>query len=253
MSTVTVDLPGYAKAVFRYGRPIVLAVALLMSIPGEIHLAEVAGWGLFSTGLGHINMATLMPVCVSVYAACSAVIADVAKRLHLPNRKSALVGAIVALALALAAQDISHLIQLNYMHTGWVLVAAVSAIPPLVAAHMLHMAAAPESTASEVEVQEPEELEDDDMNDETTQAGNARRRGGRKGLSVAEVEEAVKRLKEAGDEVTPETLGLILKRAPRTARRYLESYNKAMKTRQERQEAAQAAEGPAPQMLPLAA
>ncbi|MEU8948818.1 hypothetical protein [Streptomyces sp. NPDC048489] len=244
---MTVDLPGYAKGMRRVGPPLVLAVALLMSIPGEIHLAEVAGWGRFSFfGFG-LNMATLMPVCVSVYAACSAVIADVAKRLNLPNRKSAITGAVAALILALCAQDISHLIQLNYMHTGWLLVGAVSAIPPIVAAHMLHMSAAPADTSSVHEVPEPEELEYDDEDDEMTEAGNGRRRGGRKGLSLDEVEEAIRSLKDAGDDVTPENLAVILKRAPRTARRYLDKVKAA------EAKAKQPEEAPAAPMLPLTA
>ncbi|MFF8629723.1 hypothetical protein [Streptomyces werraensis] len=217
---MSIDLPGYAKAVFRYGRPVVLLTALIMSIPGEIHLAEVAGWEAVTIWGVTFNVAWLMPVCVSVYAACSAVIADVSKRLGLPNRKSALAGAVAALALALAAQDVSHLIQLDYMGTSWVLVALVSAIPPLVAFHMLHMAAAPESTASEVVVEEAaDEFEDDDEN----VSAKPRRRGkpGRPGLTEEEVLAAVEKLKTAGDEVTPENLGQVLNRSARTARRYL--------------------------------
>lgn len=220
MSTVSIDLPGYAKAVFRYGRPVVLLTALIMSIPGEIHLAEVAGWQAVNILGLTFNVAWLMPVCVSVYAACSAVIADVSKRLGLPNRKSALAGAVAALALALTAQDVSHLIQLDYMGTSWLLVALVSAIPPLVAFHMLHMAAAPESTASVVEVEEPQDEFEDD---EDVSEDKPRKRGkpGRPGLDLAEVEAAVEKLNAAGEKVTPENLGQVLNRSARTARRYL--------------------------------
>lgn len=227
MSTVSIDLPGYAKAVFRYGRPVVLLTALVMSIPGEIHLAQVAGWEAVSLLGLTFNVAWLMPVCVSVYAACSAVIADISKRLGLPNRKSALAGAVAALALALTAQDVSHLIQLDYMGTSWLLVALVSAIPPLVAFHMLHMAATPESTASVVEIEEPEldEFEDD----EDVAEKKPRRRGkpGRPGLELSEVEEAIKNLEAAGEQVTPENLGQVLNRAPRTARRYIAQIQRA--------------------------
>jgi hypothetical protein len=211
VSTVSIDLPWYAKLVFRMGRPVVLVAALLMSIPGEIHLAIVAGWSP--------DVAKLMPVCVSVYAACSAVIADVAKRRNLPTRKSALIGAGAALILALAAQDVSHLIEQDYMHSSAILVGIVSAIPPLVVAHMLHMAAAPENTASVVEVDEPE----DDFEDEHQEQAEKprKRRRGRPGLTEAEVQVAIDRLNTAGEKVTPENLAKILNRAPRTARRYL--------------------------------
>ncbi|WP_435270967.1 hypothetical protein [Streptomyces sp. 1222.5] len=222
MSTVSIDLPPYAKAVFKAGRPIVLLTALIMSIPGEIHLAEVAGWSRFSFFGFSFNVSTLMPVCVSVYAACSAVIADVAKRLKLPNRRSALAGAVAALGLALAAQDMSHLIEQDYMHSSWVLVALVSAIPPIVAFHMLHMAATPESTASVVEVEELEDNEDQDVTKRPR-----KRKPGRPGLDPAEVEEAIEKLNAAGKKVTPENLGSVLNRSARTARRYLSEVRKA--------------------------
>lgn len=244
MSTVSIDLPGYAKVVFQYGRPVVLLTALIMSIPGEIHLAEVAGWGSVSVLGATFNVAWLMPVCVSVYAACSAVIADVSKRLGLPNRKSALAGAVAALALALVAQDVSHLIQLNYMGTSWLLVALVSAIPPLVAFHMLHMAAAPESTASVVEVEEPA---DNAADKDVTSKKAPKRRGkpGRPGLPEEEVLAAIERLEKAGEEVTPENLGQILNRSARQARRYLTDVKKAGK------KAAQADQSSSDGMLPL--
>jgi hypothetical protein len=241
VSTVSIDLPWYAKLVFKAGRPVVLVAALLMSIPGEIHLAEVAGWDHVSIGGHSFNVAALMPVCVSVYAACSAVIADVAKRLKLPNRKSALVGAGAALALALAAQDISHLIALDYMGAGKVLVGAVSAIPPLVAAHMLHMAAAPAVTASVVEV---DEFEDDEFEAEDMTEKPRKRRPGRPGLTEAEVQAAIDQLNAAGKNVTPENLAQILNRSARTARRYLGQIKRAEMAAEE---AAQQPEG----MLPL--
>jgi hypothetical protein len=212
-----------------------------MSIPGEIHLAEVAGWDHVSIWGHSFNVAALMPVCVSVYAACSAVIADVAKRLKLPNRKSALVGAGAALALALAAQDISHLIALDYMGAGKVLVGAVSAIPPLVAAHMLHMAAAPAVTASVVEV---DEFEDDEFEAEDMTEKPRKRRPGRPGLTEAEVQAAIDQLNAAGKNVTPENLAQILNRSARTARRYLGQIKRAEMAAEE---AAQQPEG----MLPL--
>ncbi|WP_326827462.1 hypothetical protein [Streptomyces sp. NBC_01751] len=249
MSTVSVDLPWYAKLVFKAGRPVVLVAALLMSIPGEIHLAEVAGWDHVSIWGHSFNVAALMPVCVSVYAACSAVIADVAKRLKLPNRKSALIGAGAALALALAAQDISHLIALDYMGAGKLLVAAVSAIPPLVAAHMLHMAAAPAATASVHEV--VEEDQEDEFEDEADEDGTVAKLGkrrGRPGLTEAEVQSAIQQLQDAGETVTPQNLGQILNRAPRTARRYLAAMQRAQKAAEKK--AAQAQQS-ADDMLPL--
>jgi hypothetical protein len=221
VSTVSIDLPWYAKLVFKAGRPVVLVAALLMSIPGEIHLAIVAGWSP--------EVAKLMPVCVSVYAACSAVIADVAKRRNLPTRKSALIGAGAALVLALTAQDVSHLIEQDYMNSSGVLVAIVSAVPPLVVAHMLHMAAAPAVTAS------VHEVEEDDLQDEfeagengqlsliDPETGQKRRRGrrGRPGKSEEEVLAAAEEVKAAGKKLTAPNLGEALGLSARQARRYM--------------------------------
>ncbi|MFD8594515.1 hypothetical protein ACFV1L_05900 [Kitasatospora sp. NPDC059646] len=221
---MTIELPWYATLVFKLGRPVVLVAALLMSIPGEVHLAAVAGWDSVQVGDWTFNVAGLMPVCVSVYAACSAVIADVAKRLKLPGRKSALAGAAVALALALAAQGISHLIELNYLGSGWILVLAVSAIPPLVAAHMLHMAAAPVALASHVEPEE--DTESDELLAGDSEPGPRRtgKRGGRaRAREEAAVLAAAEQLRAAGTKVTGATLGKALGVSRRSGTRYCQS------------------------------
>ncbi|MFJ2187864.1 hypothetical protein ACIOJE_07830 [Kitasatospora sp. NPDC087861] len=216
-TVVAVDLPWFAKTAFKFGRPIAFIAALIMSVPGEIHLAEVAGW---SPGY-----ARLMPVCVSVYAACAAVISDVAKRLDLPGRKSALVGAVAALVLAICAQDISHLIALDYMGAGAVLVAAVSAIPPLVVAHMMHMAAAPKSTATAVEVDAiPAESDEGGQLAFDLEAGHAssgRKRRGRQGIPDEVVAAAVEALEDEGRKVSGPNLAEKLGLSPRQARRYI--------------------------------
>ncbi|MFB8199355.1 hypothetical protein [Kitasatospora purpeofusca] len=214
---MSVDLPWFARATRKFGAPAAFAAALIMSVPGEIHLAKVAGW---SSGF-----ATLMPVCVSVYAASAAVMADVARRFDLPGRMSAQVGAVLALILAILAQDISHLIQLDYMGTSAVLVAAVSAIPGLVVAHLLHMGRGPRETAIEVEAPEvPEANEDGQLSLIDMETGEARRRGkrGRKpAVAPEEVQAAADRLKAEKVRVTGTTLAKALGVAPRTGTRYL--------------------------------
>ncbi|MFI5763883.1 hypothetical protein ACIA8F_23460 [Streptomyces sp. NPDC051563] len=144
------QMPWYAKAVFVGGRPLVLVAALVMSVPGEIRMAEIAGWRGWVTWL--------MPVCVSAYAACAAVIATQRHLAKAPGRVTATIGAGVALALALSAQVVAHLIDRGYMTTSALLVAVVSSVPPLVVAHMLHMAAMPaEELAAWDRVREAEE------------------------------------------------------------------------------------------------
>ncbi|WKU46756.1 hypothetical protein Q3V23_23320 [Streptomyces sp. VNUA116] len=139
----TMHMPWYARSVFTGGRPLVLVAALVMSVPGEIRMAQIAGWQGWVTWL--------MPVCVSAYAACAAVISEVRRRLDLPGRVTATIGAGAALGLALSAQVVAHLIDRGYMTTSAVLVAVVSSVPPLVVAHMLHMAAAPAAELTVVE------------------------------------------------------------------------------------------------------
>ncbi|MGW3982423.1 hypothetical protein [Streptomyces mirabilis] len=133
------NLPWYARIAATIGRPVVLLAALAMSAPGEYALAVSAGWSP--------DIAWLMPVTLSVYAAVAAVIAATRPK-GVAGRMSALVGAGMALSLALAAQVTAHLIASGYLGTSAFLVAATSAVPPVVVAHLLHLAAAPR-TASE--------------------------------------------------------------------------------------------------------
>jgi hypothetical protein len=133
-------MPWYARTVFTAGRPLVLVAALVMSVPGEIRMAELAGW--------HGWITWLMPVSISAYAACAAVISEVRRRAQAPGRVTATIGAGAALGLALSAQVVAHLIDRGYMATSPALVAVVSSVPPLVVAHMLHMAATPPAAKS---------------------------------------------------------------------------------------------------------
>ncbi|MGW2539283.1 hypothetical protein ACWC5I_00025 [Kitasatospora sp. NPDC001574] len=219
-NTVSVDLPWFARATRKFGAPAAFAAALIMSVPGEIHLAEVAGW---SSGFS-----MLMPVCVSVYAASAAVMADVARRFDLPGKMSAQVGAVLALVLAILAQDISHLIQLDYMGTSAVLVAAVSAIPGLVVAHLLHMGRGPKETAIEVEAPDAPEAnegqEDGQLSLIDIETGESRPRRGKRGRPAVApelIEAAAEELKAKGEKVTGATLGDALGLSRRTGSRYL--------------------------------
>ncbi|MFE2104321.1 hypothetical protein ACFXAF_00345 [Kitasatospora sp. NPDC059463] len=139
----SMQMPWYARVVFTAGRPLVLVAALVMSVPGEIRMAQIAGW--------HGWITWLMPVSVSVYAGAAAVISEHRRRVKAPGRASATIGAGAALGLALAAQLVAHLFDQGYITTSAFLVAAVSAVPPLVVAHMLHMAATPETELSAAE------------------------------------------------------------------------------------------------------
>jgi hypothetical protein len=96
------ELPLYARVAATSGRPVVLLAAMAMSAPGEYQLAVMAGWSS--------PVAVLMPLVLSAYAAVASVMAATC-----PDSRSAKAGAGMALALALTAQVIAHLIIAGYM------------------------------------------------------------------------------------------------------------------------------------------
>lgn len=231
-----------------YARPsafIVLGAALVMSAPGEYALAVLAGWSPW--------VAWLMPVCVSVYAAVAAMFVD-SRPKGAPGRGTAILGAAGALALALAAQVTAHLIAADYATSSAWLVAAVSAVPPVVVAHIMHMVARAHGAAQEDAVEEPEapaapnaepDVEDDvepDVEDVTGPAELALLQGGasepdvlplelepvatspapaKGGRSLEEIRAAVAKLEADGQPVNGTTYGALVGVSDRTARRDL--------------------------------
>ncbi|WP_405019574.1 helix-turn-helix domain-containing protein [Kitasatospora sp. NBC_00070] len=105
-----------------------------MSAPAEYHLAKAAGFGdPYAYG---------MPLVLSSYAGIAAVVAaDRPKGAR--GRASAIIGAGLALSLAMAAQVVGHWLTTGHMASSGTLVAIVSAVPPLVVGHLLHLAATP--------------------------------------------------------------------------------------------------------------
>lgn len=234
----TVTLPPYARWAATAGRPVVLVAALAMSAPGEYDLARYAGWGSAT--------AALMPVVVSAYAAVAAVIAA-ARPAGTPGRSSALWGAMAALGLALAAQVVAHLIAAGHMTSGPWLVGATSAVPPLVVAHMLHLAATPkavteEAPATPVAIPEPPATEpvtevDTEPEADTTTATNEEvatppdnvvdmadapsRKATSRGRTVEQIQEAVDYLMATGQDVNGTTYSDYVGVSARTGRRDL--------------------------------
>ncbi|MFI2212984.1 hypothetical protein [Streptomyces sp. NPDC020141] len=135
--------PWHLRAARKYGQSAVLYAALALSAPGEYALAQLAGWDP--------SVAWLMPAVMSLYAAIGASVAksqkEVSRRaegtpLEMEARRrsrNATVGALLALGMATAAQITWHVITADaYGPRLWVVI-AVSAVPPLVAAHVLHI------------------------------------------------------------------------------------------------------------------
>ncbi|MFJ9900210.1 hypothetical protein ACIQPR_43465 [Streptomyces sp. NPDC091280] len=139
-------MPWYIKAVLCVAIPAACLAALYLSIPGEIALARSAGWSE--------KYALAMPVCISVYALGAGAISGYRRSMKLPGERTALIGGAMALLLAMGAQAISHLIELGYMETSALLVVAVSFMPPLVIAHLIHMAETPSQAKSADEEKE---------------------------------------------------------------------------------------------------
>jgi hypothetical protein len=127
--------PWYARLATSAGRPAVLAATLIMSMPGEYHVAKFAGWS--------DPWAYGMPFSLSAYAGIAAVVAATRPK-GARGRASATIGAGFAIVLALAAQVVAHLVQTGHMdHNQAWLIAVTSMVPPAVLAHLLHLAATP--------------------------------------------------------------------------------------------------------------
>jgi hypothetical protein len=160
--------PWPVRAARKHGQTTVLYAALALSAPGEYALAQMAGWDA--------RVAWLMPAVLSLYAAISASVAKAQKTtarnaIGTPQEaeakrrsKNATGGALVALLMATAAQVAEHVLTTGATGArAWVVI-IVSAVPPLVAAHVLHIDPPLELEASadvdeerEAPAQEPQE------------------------------------------------------------------------------------------------
>lgn len=138
-------VPWWVSVFTDAGRPLAAVVVLVLCAPGEQHLAELAGWRGW--------LSWCMAGLFSMYAGIAAVVATVRPK-DAPGKMSAVIGAVVSLLMAMAAQPVSHLFV-----TGWVsaeprppvwLVVPVSCVPPFILGHLLHLAASPVRPAEDV-------------------------------------------------------------------------------------------------------
>ncbi|MEU1600636.1 helix-turn-helix transcriptional regulator [Streptomyces sp. NPDC005708] len=150
-SHVAQRTPWWVATLTDGGRPIVAVIVLIMCAPGEHHLARLAGW--------NETLAWGMPSVLAAYAGIAAAVASKRPK-EAPGKKSAVLGAWLALAAAMTAQGLSHAIVTSHLPTQplvplW-LVLATSAVPPLVFGHLLHLAATPVARAAEQPQAAPE-------------------------------------------------------------------------------------------------
>ncbi|MFJ9694888.1 hypothetical protein [Kitasatospora sp. NPDC101183] len=148
--------PWHVRTARRVGQPAVLYAALALSAPGEFALGVMAGWDW--------RVAWLMPAVLSVWAAWSASNArdwaNLVRKYHAigateretdakRKRGSATRGALLALVVATAAQITEHVLTTGATGArAWVVI-VVSAVPPLVAAHVLHLDPPEEDSGTE--------------------------------------------------------------------------------------------------------
>ncbi len=130
--------PWWVTLLLDVGRPVVAVMILTMCAPGEHYLAVQAGWSE--------RLAWGMPGTLTAYAGIAAVVATKRPK-GAPGRRTAVWGAIVSVALAMAAQPVAHL----YGRTGVTretifLTVVMGLIPAAVFGHLLHMGAASPKT-----------------------------------------------------------------------------------------------------------
>lgn len=141
--------PWWAVVFVRTGQPLAVVVVMAMCAPGEHHLAVLAGWD--------DRLAWGMAALLAGYAGMAAFLAG-ERPSGAPGHRTATIGAVLALALAMAAQPVSHMFV-----TGWLtaeprtplwLVIVVSCVPAPVLGHILHLAAVPVRAAAPARVEQ---------------------------------------------------------------------------------------------------
>lgn len=217
--------PLYARIAATAGRPAVLIGALLMSAPAEISLAQTAGF--------HGGTEYLAPLVLSLYAACAAVIAATRPK-GVRGRLSAICGAAIALGFGMGAQIVSHLLAAGYVSSGPWLIAAISSVPAISAAHLLHLAVTPREKAVEEEkgprsVRTPGEPENDTEETEAptpaapsvSDKSVTRKKGAAPKATLVAIRDAAQNLDATGRKVNAEALADWFNVSKRTGHRYM--------------------------------
>jgi hypothetical protein len=127
--------PWWVTLMLDVGRPAVAIMILTMCAPGEHYLMLEAR---FSDPFAWLGPGTL-----TAYAGIAAVTATKRPK-GSPGHKTAVLGAVLSIAIAMAAQPIAHLWGVQGITTERVwLIIVVSSVPSAVFGHLLHMGAAP--------------------------------------------------------------------------------------------------------------
>jgi MFS family permease len=202
----------YAKAAAIIGRPLVLVASLCMSAPAEIALARASG---FRGGTEY-----LAPFVLSLYAVCAAVIAATRSK-GVRGRVSAILGAAMALGFSMASQIVAHLIAGGYMTSGPWLTAAVSAVPSVAAAHLLHLAVVPKAPEKAVNAPEKAQEKPKAVIPAAPRKKASQARTEARKPSLQAIRDAAMNLDAVGKKVTGASLAEAMGVSTRTGARYL--------------------------------
>jgi hypothetical protein len=149
---------------------LVAASTVIASFTAQSGLGELAGWHAVVTVAEGVDLrlSWLLPLTVDAYGVAATRIATNKRRYSAEVRQQAFRHALAAVAVSVVANAVFHLLEAHVIELGgyaWVLVVAVSIVPPVALgglAHVLSVAArdeveekAVESTPIPVQVREP--------------------------------------------------------------------------------------------------
>ncbi|GAA1434844.1 hypothetical protein GCM10009601_60000 [Streptomyces thermospinosisporus] len=192
-----------------------------MSAPAEISLSRAAG---FTGGTEY-----LAPFVLSLYAACAATVAATRPK-GVRGRLSAILGAGLALGFALSAQVTAHLLSAGHISSGPWLITAVSSVPSIAAAHLLHLAVVPKGEPvspgkaekePEKAVEAPLSASDKPKKEKAKECLVSRSKAPSRRPSLQAIRDAAMNLDATGQKVTAKALAEWFKVSERTGARYL--------------------------------
>ncbi|MEV4398315.1 DUF2637 domain-containing protein [Nonomuraea sp. NPDC049607] len=127
------------------GVGVVAAAAVIASFTAQAGLGHLAGWdaALALPGGIEISLSWLLPLCVDAYGAVATRITVNAKY-STETRKHALIHAVGAVVVSIIGNAIYHALEAGVLHLGssrWVLVVAVSMVPPVALGALAHLMA----------------------------------------------------------------------------------------------------------------
>ncbi|MEU8104506.1 hypothetical protein AB0C18_12380 [Nonomuraea muscovyensis] len=127
------------------GVGVVAAAAVIASFTAQAGLGRLAGWdaALALPGGVEVSLSWLLPLCVDAYGAVATRITVNAKY-SAETRRHALIHAVGAVVVSIIGNAIYHALEAGVLHLGtsrWVLVVAVSMVPPVALGALAHLMA----------------------------------------------------------------------------------------------------------------